>query len=77
MCTEIDVIGGPRIETVGELRKFVYPAKVVFEPGYPAEAKAEDCCLCPVNTTATAAAAGYSEDIDPDVNPFGPVWRKA
>ena len=75
MCTEILVEGGPFLQTLGEITDLVGAEKIVFRDGYPPVAHlGRSSCLCPVDTDATAVAAGYEPDW---VRLVGNVWRKA
>ena len=55
MCTTIRY-KGQLIETVGQLRKAIYPAKVV-QDGRWAHIQ-DDQCLCCIDTDASAASIG-------------------
>lgn len=75
MCVEIYLPESKRrIETIDALRGFVHPVKVTILDGYGAVSG--DCCLCPVDVEATAKAAGYVVEDDPDGDCMSPRWRK-
>ena len=76
MCIEIYLPDQKRrIARIGDLRHLIYPAKVEIRDGYGA--LSGDSCLCPVDIAATAAAAGYVNESDPDGNTMSLRWRKA
>lgn len=57
MCVSI-LIDGKLCETMGELRKAIYPTRPTIETGYSLPIP-DLCCLCPVDLDATAAALGF------------------
>ncbi len=56
MCTEIQIRGGARLETLGDLWALVGKDNVVMS--HEANFESDDC-LCHVDARATAKKAGY------------------
>lgn len=62
MCTKVYTPKG-EIETVDDLRRLVYPHKIVINDGYNTSGLGR-FCLCPVDVCATLKAAGIEYQWD-------------
>lgn len=57
MCVSLLLPDGRRISSIGELRKWIYPAKVPICYGYDFPPSADNC-LCPVDWDAMSRITG-------------------
>lgn len=74
MCVQIQIDGGPYIETTGDLFRLIGDGNVIFHPG--GETISTEECLCHVNAEKTARKAGYSCKSGWDKAGCDYLWKK-
>lgn len=64
MCENLTLPDGTYCESVGQLRKAIYPKKLTFYPGVIVGDVLEEECLCGVDFDALAKREGWTLAFD-------------
>ena len=73
MCTEIQILNGPRIETVGQLWEIIGRESAVFT--HAVDFKENDC-LCHLDVPETASRSGFNSRSGWDNDGVDFIWER-